>query len=75
VTDSAGALGALKAAHERAWLAVEGVVAVGIGAHPDGTPTIVVSVERDTSRLRDELERRVPGVPVEIRVIGQPRAH
>jgi hypothetical protein len=68
-------LKAVKSAHEAEWLAIEGVVAVGIGSGVDGSPCIVISVEHDSPRVQREVLARVPGVPVEIRVIGTPRAN
>jgi hypothetical protein len=68
-------LKAVKSAHEAEWLAIEGVVAVGIGSGVDRSPCIVISVEHDSPRVQRDVLARVPGVPVEIRVIGTPRAN
>jgi hypothetical protein len=64
----------VRSAHEATWLAIEGVVAVGIGVLADGSHGIVVSVERDSERVRREVLAVVPGVPVEIRVSGPAEA-
>lgn len=64
----------VKRKHEKAWLAVRGVVAVGVGQGADTAPCIVVSVESDPERIRREIPAEVEGVPVEIRVSGPMRA-
>lgn len=63
----------VKRENEARWLALEGVVAVGIGT-VGGRPGIVVSVRADSPRLRRELPSEVEGVPVEVRVSGDLRA-
>lgn len=66
----------VKRRHEARWLALKGVVAVGIGLLGDGSTGIVVSVEADSERerLRQEIPAEVDGVPVELRVTGPVRA-
>lgn len=64
----------VKQTHESRWLALPGVVAVGIGQGTDGAPTIIVSVEADTERIHRHIPERVDDVPVEIRVAGPIRA-
>jgi hypothetical protein len=65
---------AVKQLHEQRWLALAGVVAVGIGQRPEGTPQIVVSVEAESERIRREIPESVEGVAVEIKVTGSLRA-
>jgi hypothetical protein len=55
---------------EREWLALPGVVAVGIGQDGGGAPVIVVSVEALTESVRESLPPQREGVAVEIRVTG-----
>jgi hypothetical protein len=64
----------VKQTHESRWLALRGVVAVGIAQGADGTPTIIVSVETDSERIHRQIPERVDDVPVEIRVAGPVRA-
>jgi hypothetical protein len=60
----------VKQTHESRWLALRGVVAVGIAQRADGTPTIIVSVETDSDPIHRQIPERVDDVPVEIRVAG-----
>jgi hypothetical protein len=64
----------VKRTYEDRWLALEGVVAVGIGQDERGEPSIVVSVEADGERFRRWIPERVDGVRVEIRVTGPMQA-
>ena len=64
----------VKARREREWLALEGVVAVGVGVTDRRGPGILVSVLELTGDLRERIPRRVEGVPVEIRETGELRA-
>lgn len=65
---------AVKQAHEARWLALPGVVAVGIGRTAGGGNGIIVSVERASGRLRMEIPGEIDGVIVEIRETGALRA-
>lgn len=65
---------AIKQANEARWLALKGVVAVGIGLLADGRTGIVVSVESADERIGKEIPALVQDVPVEIRVIGPVKA-
>lgn len=75
MSDMLARIRAVKQSHEARWLALKGVVAVGIGLLGDGGTGIVVSIETDGERER--LEREIPaeiqGVPVELRVTGPVR--
>ncbi len=61
----------LKRAYERAWMAMDGVVAVGIGLASSGSAAIIVSVSRNLQTLRDQVPRTVEGVPVEVVETGE----
>lgn len=65
---------AAKRAHEHRWLALEDVVAVGIGPLADGRLGIVVSVRADTPAVRVRIPATADGAPVEVRVVGDVRA-
>lgn len=65
---------AVKRAHEARWLALDEVVAVGLGRKDDGRDAIVVSVRSDTGAVRKRVPDTVDGVPVEVRVVGDLRA-
>lgn len=63
-------LKAVKSRHESAWLAFEGVVAVGIGRTSDRGAGLVVSVREAMPELVRCIPREVEGVPVEVRETG-----
>lgn len=65
---------AVMRAHQARWLAMEDVVAVGIGRLADGRGGILVSVRSDAEAFRDRLPRSIDGVPVEVRGVGDIRA-
>lgn len=58
---------AVKARHETALLQVPGVVALGIGLAPAGTPALVVSVQPTAG---DGVPAELDGVPVVIQDTG-----
>jgi hypothetical protein len=64
----------VKRQHERRWLDLEGVVAVGVGSLADGGPGIVVSVQAPAGRLRRRIPEAVEGVRIEVRETGPIRA-
>lgn len=64
----------VKARREGEWLALEGVVAVGIGRTAERGTGLLVSVEEVTPSLRERIPREVEGVPVEVRETGTIRA-
>lgn len=74
MSPSAEAIREVKARREKEWLALEGVVAVGIGATEERGPGILVSVEEITDVLRERVPREASGVPVELRETGEVRA-
>ena len=60
----------VKRRYEKTWLAIDGVVAVGIGSTADNRTAIVVSVTDTVARLRTRIPQAVEGVPVEVRTTG-----
>lgn len=74
MSPSLEAIREVKARQEAEWLALEGVVAVGIGATEKRGPGILVSVESITDALREHIPREASGVPVELRETGEVRA-
>lgn len=60
----------VKRRHEKAWLSIDGVVAVGIGTTSDNLAGIVVSVVDDSEPLWPRIPPAVEGVPVEVRATG-----
>lgn len=65
---------AVMRAHQARWLAMEDVVAVGIGRLADDRDGILVSVRSDAEAFRDRLPRSIDGVPLEVRGVGDIRA-
>lgn len=63
-----------KRRHQARWMALDDVVAVGVGRLADDRNGIVVSVRADTDQVREAVPDSVEGVPVEIRVVGDVRA-
>ena len=59
---------------ERAWLAIEGIVGIGIGFTSRGAVGIIVSTREDPAALREKIPREVNGVPVELQRTGDIRA-
>lgn len=65
---------AVEQKHERAWLALDGVVAVGIGTLQSGSMGIVISVREEADAVRTKLPATIKDVEIEIRVSGPLRA-
>lgn len=66
---------AVKRAHERTWMALDGVEAVGIGITSSGDTGIIISVSANPAGIRRQIPERIDDVPVEIRVSGPIIAH
>lgn len=61
----------IKQKHEREWLQIEGVVAVGIGNLSNGNLGIIVSVKNNAREIRRQIPETIEGVSVEIRETGE----
>lgn len=64
----------VKKKHESAWMAMEGVVAVGIGLVAGSKPGIVISVSKNPAQIRQKIPATVEGIAVEIQETGEIRA-
>ncbi len=64
----------IKRANEKRWLAIDGVVAVGIGTTSSGSACLVVSVKENVAGIRKLIPYRVENVEVEIRETGEFKA-
>ena len=64
----------IKARHEKRFLAMPGVVSVGIGKGPDGKLVIIVGLDRDRPQTVKEVPKLLDGYTVEVKVIGPVRA-
>lgn len=64
----------VKQRYEKQWLAIEGVVGVGIGTLSDKSIGIIISVIKLDERIRTEIPAEVQGVKIEIRESGEFKA-
>ncbi|MBX2991511.1 MAG: hypothetical protein KF749_10140 [Bacteroidetes bacterium] len=64
----------IKQAHEKLWLALESVTAVGIGTTSSGKAGLIVSVMDDPGKMRGQIPRSIDGIEVEIRFSGELKA-
>jgi hypothetical protein len=64
----------IKARHEKGWLEIEGVVAVGIGTTADGSLGLIVSVKENVDAIRKRLPRSIEGVIIEVQETGEIKA-
>lgn len=64
----------IKSTNERNWMALPGVVAVGIGLVSGGKTGIVISVAKNLSEIRSKIPATVEGIPVEVQETGEIRA-
>ena len=72
--DSLKRIKKIKQKHEKKWLQIEGVVAIGIGNLSDGAPGIIVSVKKNAREIRKQIPETVQGVGVEIQETGEMKA-
>ena len=73
-SDDIDRIRSIKQIHEKRWLAIEGVVAVGIGATSSGKVGLIVSVRERAEKLRTQIPNVVDDVEVEIKESGELRA-
>jgi hypothetical protein len=64
----------IKLANEKRWLAIEGVVAVGIGTTSSGTAGLIISVKERTPNIRKQIPLHIDDIDIEIRETGEIRA-
>ncbi len=62
------------AAHTPELMSLPGVVGTYQGARDDGSPVIVVMIEKRTAELERRIPRQLEGWPVAIQVTGEIRA-
>jgi len=61
----------IKKKFEKTWLALEGVVAVGIGKTSDGNLGIIVSVKEHDKKYKQQIPSNIEGVLIEIQETGE----
>ena len=64
----------VKLQHQDQWLKHAEVVSVGIGLNADQKPIIIIGVRRLTPALKQSFPAEVDGYPIELHVIGLPKA-
>jgi hypothetical protein len=64
----------IKRRHEKRLLALDGVVAVGIGVLSTGDVGLIVSVKQSCDAARKKIPRRLEGILVEVRMSGEIKA-
>jgi hypothetical protein len=68
------AIQAVKARHEELLLSMPGVVSVGIGMNPDGTPAIIVGLDRHQPESIAKIPGEIEGYRVHVEMVGRYRA-
>jgi hypothetical protein len=61
----------VKRQQEKNWMAIDGVVAVGIGQTSGGEAGIIISVSKNLSDIRSQIPGKVRGIPIEINETGE----
>ena len=64
----------IKRKYEKNWLAIEGVVAVGIGRTSDGSMGLIISVKENASKIRKQIPPKIDEVLIEIQETGEIKA-
>lgn len=61
----------VKQKYEKTWMALDEVVAVGIGLTAGGKPGIIVSLKSNLAQVKQKIPAEVEGVAVEFQVTGE----
>ena len=64
----------IKKKYTQRLLAMPGVISVGIGKNPEGTPMIVIGLERPQPETQKKLPKTLEGYPLHIEIIGKIKA-
>jgi len=64
----------VKRQYQDEWLRRPEVVSVGIGLNADQKPIVIIGVKRINSALKQEFPTEVKGYPIELQVVGSPKA-
>jgi hypothetical protein len=64
----------VKRKHEKAWMSLDGVTAVGIGLHAL-QPAVIVSVHKNSEAIRKKIPEITEGVAIIIQDTGEFNAH
>ena len=64
----------VKARYEECILSLPGVLSVGIGLGADGSPVIIVGLDRTRAATIGEIPEELEGYPVRVEMVGKVRA-
>jgi hypothetical protein len=64
----------VKAKHKDRFLAMPGVVSVGIGRSPDGQSVIIVGLDGPRPQTVKQVPKLLDGYPVRVEIIGRVKA-
>lgn len=64
----------IKKKHEKYWLSIDGVVAVGIGNTASGSPGIIISVKESSDKYRFQIPESIEDIPIDIQITGDMKA-
>jgi len=64
----------IKERHTGRFLAMPGVVSVGIGRDPDGKPVIIVGLDSPRPQTQKKLPKVLDDYPVRVEIIGPVKA-
>ncbi len=61
----------LKKKHEKKWLAIKDVVAVGIGKTSGGSIGIIISVKEEAGQVKSQIPSEIDKIPIEVQETGE----
>jgi hypothetical protein len=64
----------IKKKHEKSWLSIEDVVAVGIGITSDNKPGIIISVKKQPQIIRQQIPAQIDNIKIDIQETGEIKA-
>lgn len=64
----------IKSENTKKWLALDGVVAIGIGKVSSGEPGLIISVKNNLEKVRSEIPGKIDDVIIEIQQSGPIKA-
>lgn len=64
----------LKERYKQRWLAMDGVVAVGVGLVDGEQVGIIISAEKNVEKIRTLIPDSVEGIPIQVHESGQIKA-
>jgi hypothetical protein len=64
----------VKQKHEKDWLKIPEIAAIGIGNTSSGKIGIVISLKTASAMARQQIPQEVDGIPIEVNISGEIRA-